>query len=429
MKLLNSMRYMGWRATQIGKADSIYRREQLIKKLMEDDLAYEQWLPNQINGLLSYAAEHTAFYRQFAGNKLEDFPVINKNTIMGDFEGFESDEFVDKTVHTMSTSGSTGRPFKIHQDFGKRKQVLAEVLYFSGLVDYRVGDKLVYLRNLESTLSKSQAKQFIQNESVICTQKYDDDTLAQITDQLMHLEKHTTILGYASTLQALAAYMERKGIFASNVSGIISGAEAITSKTRKMVEKQFCCPVVSRYSNQEMGIFAQDATEDEFLLNRASYYFEILKMDEDTPAEIGETGRIVVTDLYNHAMPMIRYDTGDLGIMEVDGHGRIYLAKVLGRKLDLLYNTKNEPLSFFALDEYFEPNLDIEQYQIIQEDRTHITVNIIMNPGKILDEKWCIDGVKSVMGQDCHVKIQYLGSVPITASGKFRYVICNYHPE
>ena len=429
MKPLNSLRYYAWRATQITSDDSIWAREQNIKSIMTDDAVYEQWLPKKIEELLSYAVRHTSFYSEFAGNEISQFPVIDKNIIMANQAAFQSDEYMYENLHVMSTSGSTGRPFAINQDQGKRRQVLAEVLYFSGLLGYRVGDKLVYLRNLESALKKSKLKQFIQNENVICTQKYDDSTLNDIVKQLVHFEKHTTVLGYASTLHALATYMERSNIVATNISGIISGAEAITSKTRRLVEKQFRCPVVSRYSNQEMGILAQDTKEDVFLLNRASYYFEILNKENDMPAEFGEVGRIVVTDLFNHATPLIRYDTGDLGIMRQDSQGRAYLAKVLGRKLDLLYNTKDEPLSFFALDEYFEPNLNIEQYQIVQEDRTHLTVNVIMKPGTSLNEEWCISGVKSVMGQDCNVRIQYKNSVPITASGKFRYVISNYHPE
>ncbi len=348
---------------------------------------------------------------------------------MQSFDAFKSEKFKNSPVHTMSTSGSTGRPFKVIQDLGKRRQVLAEIMYFSELTGYRVGKKMVYLRNLESTFAKSGLKQFIQNETVISTQKYNDLTLGSIVDQLAHMEKETTILGYASTLQAIASYMERQNITIDRVSGIISGAEAITAKTRSLVQKQFGCPVVSRYSNQEMGILAQDHAADHFLLNRASYYFELLAMDSDEPVPLGQMGRIVITDLYNYAMPMIRYDTGDLGIMRKGADGEVYLAKVMGRKLDLLYNTKGEPLSFFALDEFFELNFDIEQYQVVQEDRTHITVNIIMKKDKVLDEKWCIDSIKSVMGEDCVATIRYLDTVPITSSGKFKYVICHYKPD
>ena len=428
MILLNQARYLAWRALDGLKGDSVYKRKKEIESCMNDENYYQKYISEKLDNLISFATSHTSFYEKYKNCNIVDFPVINKNTIMYDFDAFKSDNFINRPVHEMSTSGSTGRPFKILQDMGKRKQVLAEIMYFSELVGYKVGNKIVYLRNLEKYNSKNNFKQFLQNESLIYTQKYDDLSLNRITDELIKMEKGTTILGYASTLQAVSSFMEKNNISAKNVTGIISGAETITNKTRQLVKKQFNCPVVSRYSNQEMGILAQDYDEDKFTLNRASYFFEILDMEKDKPIELGQVGRIVITDLYNYAMPMIRYDTGDLGIMDKNDKG-YYLSKIYGRKLDLLYTTSNEPLSFFALDDFFEPNTDIEQYQIIQNDRTHVTINLIMKEGKNIDEQWCIEGVKSVMGNDCNVSIEYLDTIPITNSGKFRYVICNYRPD
>ncbi len=40
---------------------------------------------------------------------------------------------------------------------------------------------------------------------------------------------------------------------------------------------------------------------------------KILKPDDDKLIQESEIGRIVITVLYNYSMPMIRYDTGDIG--------------------------------------------------------------------------------------------------------------------
>lgn len=426
---LNKSRYLIWFILEKFKKDSVLNRKKEITYCMENDEYYKKYKCKKVEEICSYASKNTTFYKKYEGKKINDFPVINKNILMSQIDDFKSKEYQNKKLHIMATSGSTGIPFKIEQDSHKRKQVLAEIIYFSELIGYKVGSKIVYLRNLESMFKVSKLKQFIKNEEIIATQKYDDETLKKIIKHIINLKKGTIILGYASTLQMLASCMEKYKIEADNIVGIISGAEAITTKTRFLVEKQFKCPVVSRYSNQEMGILAQDSQEDKFLLNRASYNFEILDLKEDKPVLNGEIGRIIITDFYNHAVPLIRYDTGDLGILKIDENGHEYLAKVYGRKLDLLYTTKDEPISFFALDEYFEDNFDIEQFQIIQETRTHLIINLIMKENKVVDQKWCISKVKKVMGDDCEVEIRYLDQLPITNSGKFRYVICNYHPS
>lgn len=80
------------------------------------------------------------------------------------------------------------------------------------------------------------------------------------------------------------------------------------------LEKQFNCTVRSWYSNEENGIMGIQKEEDEsYRIDTESYYYEILKLDSDEPAEPGELGRIVITDLYNYAIPLIRYDNGGSG--------------------------------------------------------------------------------------------------------------------
>ncbi len=94
-------------------------------------------------------------------------------------------------------------------------------------------------------------------------------------------------------------------------------SETLNDYTKQTIEKYFGVPVYSRYSNLENGILAQQVpgSDNRYFINTASYVLEIFKMNEDVPAACRRTlGRIMVTDLYNYAMPMIRYDTGDTGI-------------------------------------------------------------------------------------------------------------------
>lgn len=80
-----------------------------------------------------------------------------------------------------------------------------------------------------------------------------------------------------------------------------------------------------------------------FYLNEASYFLEVAEIDSDEPAEYGELGRIVITDFFNYAFPLIRYDNGDTCIMQLDEKTKHpYIAQLYGRRLDLVYNTKND---------------------------------------------------------------------------------------
>lgn len=428
MNVVNFLRRMGFDLLYGFGNESVLHNQKYIENYYSSTVNYNF---QKLNRILEYACKHVPYYQNgaaFDSSVLESFPVITKNNIMDDEKMFKSDEFLDETLHTMCTSGSTGRPFRIEQDSVKRNFVLGEILYYSSLVGYKVGNKLVYLRNLESGTRKSKFKKFLQNEEIIYLRTYDDSTLRKIYDELNSYGEKITILGYASTLNILSSYMLEHNLFLENVTGVISGAEALNTRTRHMTESQFKCKVVSRYSNQEMGILGQDDMEDEFNLNLANYYFEILNFESDMHVEDGEVGRIVVTDLNNKANPLIRYDTGDVGSFK-KGSNRTILTNLSGRKLDLLYNANDEPVSFFAFDDLFENNYSIKQYQIIQHDKNLITINLILNNGDTIDEKEIINETKKILGDACQVQICYLETVPITSSGKFKYVICNYKPK
>lgn len=429
MYLMNKIRYLSWFLLGHLKKDSVLVRLRKIDRLMVDDEAYSEFIEKRLRELMKWAHDSTIFYKNFSPNSLENFPIITKNTVMENYDSFLSSNVDESSLHTMSTSGSTGRPFKIRQDESKRRQVIAEVIYFTRNIGYEIGKHFVYLCNLESGFKKSWVKRYLQNEDILYTRKYDRGSLRYIYEKLKNSENSTTILGYASTLSLIANFMKKRALSLSNISGVISGAETLTKKDRKLISETFGCHVVSRYSNQEMGILAQDYEEDIFVINRASYYVEILKMDSDEPAKEGEIGRVVVTDLYNKAMPMIRYDTGDLAIYKnIINTNKKVLTKVLGRKLDLLYTTKDEPVSFFCFDEFFGNNSNVQQYQLVQKTKTNIIVNLITVDGFMFSEGLVEAEVRKILGDDAVVEVCYLDSVPITSSGKFKYVVNEYKP-
>lgn len=73
-------------------------------------------------------------------------------------------------------------------------------------------------------------------------------------------------------------------------------------------------------------------------------------MDCDEPAGPGEAGRIVITDLFNYAFPLIRYDTGDIGVMEYGNDDELpRLKEIYGRERDCVYNTVGELISQVAI--------------------------------------------------------------------------------
>ncbi len=158
----------------------------------------------------------------------------------------------------------------------------------------------------------------------------DDEHLDKVVQAIAEKEAHT-VFEYASTIVTIAKYIQRKSIRMDTPSlvSIRVGGERLEQTDRELIENTFYVPIYRRYSDMELGIVGQDmAYGNAYELNWGSLYFELLKLDSDEPAMPDEVGRIVITDLFNYAQPMIRYDTGDIGIMEYPETGRPRLKEI-----------------------------------------------------------------------------------------------------
>ena len=178
-------------------------------------------------------------------------------------------------------------------------------------------------------------------------------------------------MAYASSITALYQWMKRTGRKTkARVACFITMSESFPDDARQGIKDLFGCPVISRYSNQECGLISQQCKlGTEYHINTASFYVEILDLEKDISVEDGKLGRIVVTDLYNKAMPMIRYDTGDLGVMshecECGIHGKV-LKRVEDRRVDFITATNGDLLSPITIINAMWEYSDLIQWQFIQ---------------------------------------------------------------
>lgn len=250
------------------------------------------------------------------------------------------------------------------------------------------------------------------------------------TDWKKILQKNPFLI-FASTLAALYRYMISHNIkTTAKVKVFITMSEALAKDVRKEIETLFQTSVVSRYSNCECGIMAQQCkNSDEYHINTSSFYIEILNMENDEPVKEGERGRIVVTDLYNYAMPLIRYDTGDIAILKSKsecGIGAIVFKQVDGRRIDCIYSTQGEVLSPYTINNTMWRFDEVKQYQFIQNGKNDYLLKINKQNEKFTQEKVISEALKAYIGTDANLQIVYVNEIPLLSSGKRKQVINNY---
>jgi phenylacetate-CoA ligase len=411
-----------------------FKKSKIKNNYNEIDLSFKSsetnpnYLKDKLDSILNEASDYTNFYKMYKGKSINEFPVIDKNLIRDNFDSFLSSKYSSQERIPVITSGSTGTPFRTFQNKLKRLRNTADTIYMAEQGGYFIGIKLYYFKIWSEYNKKTTFLRFMQNIAAVDVLNLQAN-LSSVVKNFQLNKKPIALLGYVSALETLCKYLDinEKKEKLPKICSIITMSESLDEYTKNRLEEHLKCPVLSRYSNIENGILAQQTIKDKinFTLNVASYYFEILDIDNNTKLPHGKLGKIVVTDFYNKAMPLIRYDTGDMGIMNevlIEGRKTLVLSHIEGRKLDRIYNTKGDLISSYIVYKNMWNYPEIEQYQFVQVSKEEYVFKISMK-SKFKRENELINEFKSYVGLDADFKVEYVDEIPLLNSGKRKKVM------
>ncbi len=380
----------------------------------------------RLNKILRYTKRNVSFYENLPIVFLK-LPVLSKLDLRNNLSEFISKEYVIGQLKEVVTSGSTGLPFKVYQSKEKVHRNTADTIVFGEMGGLFLGNKLAYFKIWNNINEKSWWLKRVQNILPVDVLNLSDLRIKKLIGE-MNKESNLNFLGYSSALESISACVKRHNLHVDvRLDSIITMSEGIGIEGRKNIQATFNCPVYARYSNVENGIIAQQTSmeSDRYLINSASYYVEILDLNEDTPIADGIIGRIVITDFFNKGMPIIRYDTGDMGskiTLEEEGSIKEYLLDVGGRRMDAIYNTKGDLISSFVITNGTWNYAELLQYQFFQKGLKEYGFKLSVETNFEREEA-LIDEFKVYLGKDALISIEYVNEIPVLASGKRRKVV------
>lgn len=381
----------------------------------------------KFNDFLNHAINTTSYYKDYSKYKsLEDCPVITKDTIKDNYNDFISKKYKKDDLIKTTTSGSYGTPFTFLFTQEKKEIQRSDVIYFSRWANYDVGIKHGYA----TATDKHLLFQFIQNQYMILPFKITEEWLEQEKEKIIK-RNLKVLIGYPSIIGAIA-----KHFISTNESykleGVITISEVLTNDVRKNIKKAFGVVPLSRYTTEELGVLGMECPEEQNLhLNNINFIIEVLDKN-NKPVRPGEQGEVVVTDLYSHAMPLIRYKTGDLAILGEDtcecGLDTPYLKALLGRQLEVIYAPDGSIVESMTINGRMRDIEGIRQFQFIQTEKAEYTLNIV-KLGESIDELEIENRYKSILGEDAKIIFNYVDDIPPLSSGKRPYILQKYYKE
>lgn len=160
----------------------------------------------------------------------------------------------------------------------------------------------------------------------------------------------------------------------------------------------------------------------------SNLWIEVLRPD-GTPAQPGESGEIVVTDLHNRAMPLVRYRVGDHGVRGVDCPcGRTFpvLEKVWGRAYDFVEGPDGRryhgEFFMYVFEDLRSRGTPIQQFQVIQEAPDQVQILLKSDSAISADTRTAIIDMVSRRLPGIRIEVQNVQEIPREPSGKMRVI-------
>jgi len=384
---------------------------------------------NNLIRLIRNAAIATPFYQKYDSvTELARYPIILKKQIQNTESEFLSSRYKRSKLVKRETSGSYGTPMRVFFSREKRARQVAELIYYNKHAGLDIGELYINITTDKKYRIEKYLKNVITINPAVMTEKWYSDII-----QLLQKYDNKVIIGFPSVLFPLANYIRNNTKYRNiRMKGIITIAEPLNFSIKDTIEDVFQCPVFSRYATMETGVIGHSIDSDNRLhINQASYIVEILSFDSDVHVDEGEAGRVIVTDLFSDAMPIIRYETGDTAtLVSKNEFGATCIKNPEGRIIESIYNTEGTKISWAALYDIMSSERSIIQYQFCQKGRKYYQLNLVA-PSKFShkEERILKNKFMELLGSDAVIDFYYTDSIPALPSGKRPMIINTYLRE
>ena len=311
--------------------------------------------------IVAYHLQNNPFYKSLVGSintkNWNDLPVLNKQNLQKPLSERLSKGYSIKNVYLNKTSGSSGTPFVFAKDkychaltwasnsmrfgwHGINFNTSYQARFYGIPMDF-IGNR------------KERLKDFFSNRYRFPIFNLSDIVLERFL-QKFQTKKFDYLNGYTSSIVLFAKFLEKKNIVLKDICPTLKAcfvtSEMLFESDKILLKKQLGIPVVNEYGASELDLIAFENPKGKWQINTETLFVEILD-ENNQPVPNGTEGKIVITSLFNKAHPFIRYDIGDIGILdEKSTLQKPILKKLIGRTNDiaLLPSGKKSPgLTFY----------------------------------------------------------------------------------
>ncbi len=353
---------------------------------------------------------------------LRHFPVLTKADIRTRGHELVSTAFDATRLRVKKTSGSTGVPLHIRIDEPAVQWKYAYTLLTDQWSGWRLGQRVAKVwgnpEYRHHGLRGRLMNHLVDRAVYLDTCHLTGDRVREFTTTIRR-HRPGLIFGHAHSLYLLACQLKKAGITDVRPNGIVSTAMPLHAWQRTVIEEVFGVPATNRYGCEEVSLIACECERHSGLHVAAESVF----------TEVEPDGKLLVTDLTNAAMPLIRYRVGDV-VQPTDracdcGRGLPLIEAIEGRDADYVVTPSGALISGISLTENFALHITgAAQVQIVQETVTYIRIRMVADETFAdASRRQIAKLVRDTFGPAMRFDVELLDAIPQEPSGKFRFCI------
>lgn len=377
------------------------------------------------------------WYRQHLAERViakwEDIPIMTKEDIQKPLTELLTNGYTRADVYRNNTSGSTGKPFHFAKD--KFSHAMTWAYIISRYEDLG----LEYGRSLQARFFgiplshgkywKEKVKDYISARERFPVFDLSDSKLEKYLIRF-YRRKFEYIYGYTSSLVLFARFLDSKDLvlreICPSLKCCIVTSEVCSAEDRKLLTRVFGLNVINEYGAAELDIIAFENKDGDWLLNEENLYIEVIGQD-GKPVDDGNEGTVVVTSLYNKAMPFIRYDLGDIISVWPERKGVHRRIKAMQGRINdvaILPSGKKSPgLTFYYVSKsLLEAGGFLKEFTIKQLDLDQFHFQYVAD-GDLSDEQKAEVRKKmdTYLEPGLNATFERVGRIERSGSGKFKH--------
>jgi phenylacetate-CoA ligase len=417
-------------------ARQLYQELRPLEKI--DAAGVRKRQDEKLRELLTHAHARVPYHRSVTldpngsgFDMLARFPVLTKDRLRAHSEELLVEGIDRATLTPNCSGGSTGNPVHLFQDQSYWDHAYAFQTLAESWWGIERGMRTALLwgadRDFNTLTWRDRLPAQVSQVRQCNVFKANEETLRDFATMLVDWRPRL-ISGYSSALRLFAEYCAAHQILIRPMA-IKSTAEVLRPEERKLIQSVFEAPVYDYYGSREVNNLAVECSAHMGMhANELTRVIEIVD-EQGNAVPPGVPGRVLVTDLTNFAMPMIRYENEDVAEWSdepcVCGRPFRLIAKLLGRKSDWISTPEGKLIHGEFFTHMFYDLPEVASFRVEQERVDALNVLIVLKDktqnGRIVEllQQRC----RAAMGANVAVAINEVTNIDRTQTGKHRFTV------